>query len=86
MSIVLGHNAPVLGMGNQYPLIVREAIAAISAAGGEVLSFPCLQNTLLAFQDNGEDLLALDIKAKSEAAGGTILDMTCLYNLAKAIN
>lgn len=86
MSIVLGHNAPVVGMGNQYPLIVREAIAAISAAGGEVLSFPCLRNTLEPFQDNGEYLLALDIKAKCEAAGGTILDMTCLYNLAKAIN
>ena len=86
MSIVLGHNAPVVGLGNQHPLIVREAIAAISAAGGEVLDFTCLRNTLEAFKDSGEFLLLLDIKAKCEATGGTILNITCLYNLVKAIS
>lgn len=73
-------------MGNQFPLIVREAIAAISVAAGQVLDYGCLLKTLTAFQDNGEYLLALDIQAKSAAAGGIILDMSCLYQLAKAIN
>ncbi len=86
MSIVLGHNAPVVGLGNQYPLIVREAIAAISTAGGEVLDFTCLRFTLEAFRDSGEYLMVLDIKAKCEVTGGTILDITCLYNLVKAIS
>lgn len=86
MSIVLGYSAPVIGMGNSFPLIVRQALAAISVAGGEVLDFACLQSTLIGFQDQGEYLLALEIEAKSLAAGGLILDASCLYQLAKAIN
>lgn len=65
--------------------IVAQALGAIGAAGGEVLDFNCLRSSLVPFQDKGEYLLALDIKAASEAAGGTVLDMSCLYQLAKAI-
>lgn len=85
MSIVLGYSAPVLGMGNSFPLIVRQALSAISAAGGDVLDFACLQTTLANIQDQGEYLLALEISSKCAAAGGSILDMSCLYQLAKSI-
>lgn len=74
---------PIPIVGKRY--LNHVAVQAM-AAGGEILSLPCLSATVEAFHPPGYSqawYYTTIVAAQAEAAGGEVLSQSCLYETVK---
>tara|TARA_R110002096_G_scaffold129211_5_gene277906 strand:+ start:1498 stop:1758 length:261 start_codon:yes stop_codon:yes gene_type:complete len=82
MSLFFAIGSPCIGVQG-LDALTRQILAAVTAAGGTVLSIQCLTKLVRENSDEGQTAKTFIIKAAVEAAGGTPLSTSCLYNLVK---